>query len=85
MSAATSLYAAQQQVSLTLGVSVGARRWTVAMAVSGHQRPGLDDFSAGFLVVSAISLLGAPVSLLMSRTAGAELSGQAVPGRPRAA
>ncbi len=85
MSAATSLYATLQQVSLTLGVSVGAATLEVAMAASGHRHPELDDFSIGFLVVSAVALLGAPVSLLMSRTAGAELSGHALGGQQRPA
>ncbi len=85
MSAATSLYATLQQVSLTLGVTAGAASLEAAMALHHHSAPGLGDFSAGFLVVGFVSLLGAPVSLLMSRTAGAELSGQRVgvtaPGR----
>ena len=85
MSAATSLYATLQQVSLTLGVTVGAATLELAMAASGHRHPGLGDFSAGFVVVGAIALLGAPVSLLMPRTAGAELSGHSLAGRHRAA
>ena len=81
MSAATSLYSTLQQVSLTLGVTVGAAALEVAMAATGHQRPALGDFSVGFLVVAAISAVGAPVSLLMSRMAGAEMSGQRVRGK----
>ena len=85
MSAATSLYATLQQVSLTMGVTAGAAALEVAMALSRHARPGLDDFSVGFVAVGFVSLLGAPVSLLMSRTAGAELSGQRLPvSRPPA-
>ena len=76
MSAATSLYATLQQVSLTMGVTAGAAALEVAMTLSHHHRPELHDFSVGFLVVGFVSLLGAPASLLMSRTAGAELSGQ---------
>ncbi len=83
MSAATSLYATLQQVSLTLGVTVGAATLEAAMAVSGHREPGLSDFSVGFLVVGVLALLGAPFSLLMSRTAGAEMSGQSVATRRR--
>ena len=76
MSAATSLYSTIQQVSLTLGVSAGAASLELAMAFDGHARPGLGDFSAGFLVVAGVSLLAAPVSLLMPGNAGAELSGR---------
>lgn len=79
MSAATSLYATLQQVSLTLGVTAGAAALEVAMFASERSQPALPDFSVAFLVVAVVSLLGAPVSLLMSRTAGAELSGQRRP------
>ncbi len=79
MSAATSLYATLQQVSLTLGVTAGAAELEVAMLTHGNARPALVDFSAAFIVIALVSLLGAPISLLMPRTAGAELSGQRVP------
>jgi EmrB/QacA subfamily drug resistance transporter len=75
MSAATSLYATLQQISLTLGVTVGAAVLEVAMSTTGHTHPGLVDFSVAFLAVGFVSLLGAPVSLLMPSAAGAELSG----------
>jgi len=80
MSGATSLYATLQQVSLTLGISAGAAALEIGMALSGRASPSETDFSAAFLVVSFVSLLAAPVSLLMPRFAGAELSGQRVPG-----
>ena len=82
MSAAASLYATLQQVSLTLGVTAGAGALQVAMTLSGHSQPALHDFSVGFIVVAGVSLLCAPASLLMPHTAGAELSGQ---GRPLSA
>ncbi len=81
MSAATSLYATLQQVSLTLGVTAGAAALSAAMAMASHARPALGDFSFAFLTVAGVALLGAPVSLFMSRTAGAELSGQTIAGR----
>ncbi len=81
MSAATSLYATLQQVSLTLGITAGAAALEAAMALSGHVHPSLGDFSAGFLVVAAVAAFGAPVSLLMPRGAGAELSGHAIRSR----
>ena len=76
MSGATSLYSTIQQVSLTLGVTIGAATLEAAMAVSGHGRPELSDFSAGFVVVSACLLISAPVALWMPASAGAEMSGQ---------
>jgi EmrB/QacA subfamily drug resistance transporter len=78
MSAATSLYATLQQVSLTVGISAGAASLEVGMALTGRVTPSNADFSAAFLVIGAVSLLAAPMALLMPRFAGAELSGQRV-------
>jgi EmrB/QacA subfamily drug resistance transporter len=76
MSAATSLYSTLQQLSLTLGIAVGAAALEIAGAVGGHAVPSLTDFSIAFLIVAFISLLAAPASVLMPREAGAELSGR---------
>ena len=80
MSAATSLYSTIQQVSLTLGVSIGAAALAVAMALDGHARPGVADFSLGFLVVALFSLCASPVSLLMSRDAASDVTGHRLHG-----
>ncbi len=80
MSAATSLYSTVQQVSLTLGVTIGAACLEIAMAAGGTAAPTLPDFTAAFLTVSLISLLAAPVGMLMPRNAGSEMSGQVVAG-----
>jgi hypothetical protein len=42
----------------------------------GHTVPLPADFSAAFLVVAGISFLSGPVSLLLPRNAGAEMSGR---------
>jgi EmrB/QacA subfamily drug resistance transporter len=78
MSAATSLYSTLQQVSMTLGVTVGAAALGFAMTASGVDRPTVGDFSAAFVVVSLVSLLAAPLGLLISPAAGEELSGHAL-------
>ena len=78
MSAATSLYATLQQLSLTLGITCGAAVLEIAVRHGGRTAPDLADFSLGFLVVAAIALAAAPVSLMMPRNAGSELSGQNV-------
>ena len=75
MSAATSLYSTIQQVSLTLGVSVGAAVLELSMTVMGHATPLVADFSAGFFVVAACSMMAAPATLLMPRDAAEEMSG----------
>lgn len=76
LSAATSLYSTLQQVSLTSGVSLGAGALEISMTFSGQLTPGPIDFAMAFALVSSLSLIAAPLSLLMPRDAGAELSGQ---------
>ena len=75
MSAATSLYSTIQQVSLTLGISIGAASLTAAMALDGAASPGVPEFGLAFLVVALISLAAAPLALLMPRDAAADMSG----------
>jgi EmrB/QacA subfamily drug resistance transporter len=75
MSQATTLYSTIQQVSLTLGVGVGAGALEAAMAFSGRQAPAIADFSMAFLVVGGLSALAPPLCLMLPRTAGAEVSG----------
>jgi len=78
MSAATSLYSTIQQLSLTLGVTVSAACLEGTMHMAGRSQPTAPDFSIAFLVVAGFAVAAAPVSRLMSRTAGSEISGQAV-------
>ncbi|GAC1337404.1 MAG: MFS transporter [Acetobacteraceae bacterium] len=75
MSAATSLYSTIQQLSLTLGITVGAGALLLASGMSGRSEVSVSDFSIAFVVVSTFMLLAAPASLMMPATAGAELSG----------
>ena len=56
MSAATSFYTTFQQLMLSVGICVASIALQGSMVVRGHLIPGLDDFSAAFLVVTAISL-----------------------------
>jgi Major Facilitator Superfamily len=82
MSGATSLYATLQQVSLTLGVTAGAGSLELTMALAGRSGPITIDFAMAFAAVGLVALLAAPVSWLMPRTAGAELSGHQVATTP---
>jgi EmrB/QacA subfamily drug resistance transporter len=75
MSGATSLYATLQQVSLTLGVTAGAASLEATMALTGRAVPITTDFAIAFAAVGVAALAAAPVSWLMPRHAGAELSG----------
>jgi hypothetical protein len=81
VSAATSFYQTMQQFSTTLGVSIGAGSLEIARIASGHMLPTLLDFSAAFLLVAGISLAAAPISLIMPRDAGTEISGRAARSR----
>jgi hypothetical protein len=75
MSQATTLYSTVQQVSLTLGVGIGAGALEAAMALSGRHVPAIGDFLAAFLFVAALSAIAAPLCLMLPRDAGAEVSG----------
>jgi len=75
MSAATTLYSAMQQVSLTVGIPISAGVLTVVRTGAGHAVPTPADFSAAFLVVAAVSFLAGPMSLILKRDAGMEMSG----------
>ncbi len=75
MSAATSLYSTMQQLSLTLGITVGAAALELATTLSGREAPSAGDFSVAFLVVAMFSLVAAPMSARLPDSAGAEMSG----------
>ena len=82
MSAAATLYVALQQVSLTIGIPISAGVVSLARTGAGHALPTPQDFSAAFLIVATISLLSGPMSLILPRDAGQEMSGhQARPGK----
>jgi len=74
-SAAMSFYSTFQQLMLSLGICVAATALNGAAAISGQGRPTLWDFSVAFIVVTAISILAAPVSARFEPRAGEEMSG----------
>jgi len=75
MSAATTLYSALQQVSLTIGIPISAGALQLARVSHGHALPETGDFSVAFLVVAGISALAGPASMLLAKSAGREMSG----------
>jgi EmrB/QacA subfamily drug resistance transporter len=77
MSAATTLYSALQQISLTVGIPIGAA--VLHFVRVGNSTPKPAAFSAAFLAVAAITVLAGPASLFLPRNAGDEMSGR----RPR--
>ena len=75
MSAATSFYTTFQQLMLSVGICVAALVLEGSMIAQGHAKAGLADFSAAFLIVTAISVTATLVNIRFSPTAGAEISG----------
>ncbi len=76
MSAATSFYTTFQQLMLSVGICVAATTLQASMLLRGHIHPGLNDFSAAFLIVTGISMVATVWNLRFSADAGAEISGQ---------
>jgi EmrB/QacA subfamily drug resistance transporter len=75
MASANSFYTTFQQLMLSFGICAGALALTVSKTVAGHAHADINDFSAAFLIVTAISLIAAPACLAYPRNAGAEMSG----------
>ena len=73
---ANSFYTTFQQLMLSFGICTGALALTVSKTLAGRLDASVADFSAAFLIVTAISLLAAPVCLGYPRNAGAEMSGR---------
>jgi EmrB/QacA subfamily drug resistance transporter len=76
MSAATSLASVAQQLSLSLGVSIGALALEGAAAWHGHAGIEAGDFSLAFLGVAVVSVGSFFVFRRLAPDAGAEVSGQ---------
>lgn len=76
MSAATSLYITGQQLAATIGVSAGALALEVAMRLFRDQPARPMDFSVAFIAMACMPLVAAPISLLMPRNAGDDLTGR---------
>jgi EmrB/QacA subfamily drug resistance transporter len=72
---ANSFYTTFQQLMLSFGICTGALALTTSKLVAGHLHATAGDFSAAFLVVTAISLLAAPMCLAYRRDAGSVMSG----------
>ncbi len=72
---ANSFYTTFQQLMLSFGICTGALALTTSKLVAGHLHATAGDFSAAFLVVTAISLIAAPMCLAYRRDAGAVMSG----------
>lgn len=76
MSSATSLASVAQQLSLSLGVSIGALALETAAAQHGRTTIEAGDFWPAFLTVALISSVSLLAFLRLKPDAGAEVSGQ---------
>ncbi len=80
MSRATSLTSVAQQLSLSVGISLGA----IALELSTHGKAPEDftaaDFAPAFLIIAAVSALSVVFFSRLKPDAGSEMSGH---GRPR--
>jgi MFS family permease len=73
--AANSFYTTFQQLALSFGICTGALALTMSKTIAGHLHASIGDFSTAFLIVTAISLLAAPVCMGYPRNAGSAMSG----------
>jgi len=75
MSYATSLSSVAQQISLSIGVALGAFALEAAAAVGSGSALEAEDFWPAFLLVALISALSAVIFARLQPEAGAEMSG----------
>ena len=76
MSAASSLANVTQQLSLSLGVTIGAFILEHAAAAHGRTTVAAGDFTIAFAVVAVISATSFWFNLRLEKNAGAEVSGK---------
>jgi MFS family permease len=75
MSKATSFASMMQQLSLSIGVAVGALLLHVTLSLRGAVEVGPQDFVPAFLSVGVLSIASLLCFLPLARDAGAEVSG----------
>ncbi len=75
MSAATTLYATIQQLTLTLGIVVGAATLEISAKLHHHATAVKSDYALAFIVVAGVAFLGVPICALLRPDAGEALSG----------
>lgn len=75
MSKATSFASMAQQLSLSIGVAIGALLLHVTLSLRGSASVGPDDFLPAFLAIGALCLMSFVFFLPLARDAGAEVSG----------
>ncbi len=81
MSRATTLTSVAQQLSLSVGISIGAIAVELTVAASGAPI-GAGSFVPAFLLVGALTVVSAIPFMLLARDAGREVSGHRRPAGP---
>jgi EmrB/QacA subfamily drug resistance transporter len=78
MSSASSFFAVMQQMSMGMGVAVGAVTLRIAMWIHGgvSTTPATSDFHLAFVIVSIIAVLAIIDCVSLEPHAGAEISGR---------
>jgi EmrB/QacA subfamily drug resistance transporter len=80
MSQASSLAGMMQQLSLSLGVALGAYALQFAALASGREAMAAENFSVAFALVAGLSALSALLLRRLPHDAGAVMAGRAAPG-----
>jgi len=75
MSSGTSIASVAQQISMSLGVAVGATVLHLATELTGAHAPGPAAFAPTFLIVGLIPILAIFIFAQLAPNAGAEMSG----------
>ena len=78
---ATGMASVGQQVSVSMGVAVGAMVVELSEWWRGHSVPETSDFSSAFVVVGLMSMLSSLLMLRLPADAGDEMSGRRLPER----
>jgi EmrB/QacA subfamily drug resistance transporter len=81
MSAATTLYSTIQQLTLTLGIVIGAAILEISARLHGHAQAARSDYALAFLIVGGVAFLAVPLCARLRADAGEALSGHHAPGR----
>ncbi len=77
--AASAISSVAQQVSLSLGVAIGALVLEMSQVRAGRPQPGIEDFAAAFIVVSVIALFAIVKMVRLPIDAGRQLTVHADP------
>ena len=77
MSAATSLVGVVQQISVSLGIALGAASLEAVAGLRGGHELEAADFWPAFLSVGLVSALSSPILSRLHPTAGDEMAGRA--------